>query len=323
VKSTGQKLILVSFVLALMAAVFIFVYLRSLNTPKVVAKKTTILVAVETIPPRTLIKSDMIKEIEVEESSIFSEYIKDSSKIAGKYTKETILKNEGFHNDKLISEDKQELSLKISDNYRAVTVNATGPSGVAYLIKPGDFIDIIAYLGEKRDGVKLINPDIAKIILQNVQVLAIDNRLNRDNVQNGQANEKAPATFLVTLSVPIADLEKLVLAEHVGSLKLALRPLKESDISNTDGSTWEELTVNIEAKPGSETPQAGSSENENHNETKPKYTTYIVKKGDTLRKISTQVYGDPRKYYLIKAENKIGDEDIILTGEVLKIPILE
>ena len=71
-KSTAQKLILISFVLALIAAVAVFLYLQSLKAPKEITKKITVLVAAETIPPRTLIDKKMIKEIQVSDDSIFS-----------------------------------------------------------------------------------------------------------------------------------------------------------------------------------------------------------------------------------------------------------
>jgi pilus assembly protein CpaB len=48
-----------------------------------------------------------------------------------------------------------------------------------------------------------------------------------------------------------------------------------------------------------------------------------VQPGDTLKKISTQFYGDESKYNLIKDANNIKDENLILAGEVIKIPILQ
>jgi len=44
-KSTGQKLILISFVLALIVAATVFLYLQSLKLTKEINKKTTVLVA--------------------------------------------------------------------------------------------------------------------------------------------------------------------------------------------------------------------------------------------------------------------------------------
>jgi pilus assembly protein CpaB len=242
-KSSTQKLILTSFVLALLAAIAVFIYLQSLNAPRESSKKTSILVATDDIPARTLIDKKMVKEIEVSDSSVFNDYIRDSSEIIGKYTKEAILKNEGFVREKLLTDTSNELSLEIDKDHRAITLNVTGDGGVAYLIKPADFVDIIVYLSEKKDGQTVVRPEIAKNMLQNIEVLAIDTNLNRDTASQdtSKTTSKAVSTFLVTLSVPTKDVEKLVLAESIGSIKLALRPLKTDGTYDTKGTTGEEL----------------------------------------------------------------------------------
>jgi len=324
-KSSGSKIIIASFILALLAAVTIFMYIQSLKSPKTVAKKTSILVAAETIQPRTLIDKSMVKEVQISDSTLFSDYINDSSKIIGKYTKETIMKNEGFHKDKLINEDEEELSLKINKDHRAISVNVMGDAGVAYLIKPGDFVDIVVYLSEKSDGSKIIRPDVAKILLQNIEVLAVNKQLDREPSKDSKDAQKDQAVYLVTLSVENKSLEKIVLAESIGTIKLALRPLKDDSTVDTEGTTWKEFDVKVD---GSENAQVNNEKNTGNNQnnnilSKDGYTTYNVKRGDTLRKISSQVYGDPSKYTLIKKANNINDENTIVTGEVLKIPKLQ
>lgn len=324
-KSTSQKLILISFILALIAAVNVFMYLQSLKAPKKNDKKITVLVANETIPARTLIDNKMIKKIQVVDNNIFGDYINDSSKIVGKYAKDTILKNEGFHIDKMLEKNGNELSFKINNNYRAISISATGDSGVSDLIKPGDFVDIIVYAAEKKDGAKVVRPDIAKIILQNVELLAVNKQLNREEKVNADtgAAENNLNNFLVTLSVPTADLEKLVLAESIGTIKLALRPLKDNNSTQTNGTTWDKLSINansINHGNGAALKQNNVSSGSNGNK---KYTNYTVKRKDTLKKISRKFYGDESKYTIIKQANNIQNENMIETRQVIKIPILQ
>ncbi|KOA19233.1 LysM domain/BON superfamily protein [Clostridium homopropionicum DSM 5847] len=312
-KNTGQKLILISFALALIAAVAIFIYLQSLKSEKEVSKKTTIIVAVEAIPARTLIDKKMVKEIQVDDNPIFADYLKDSSKIIGKYTKESFGKNEGFLTSKLVDKGEEELSLNIDKNHRAISISTTGASGVSKLLKPGDYVDIIAFVGEKKEGSKVIRPDKAKIILQNIKILAVDQQLSREAKVNTNAKsedkEKTQTNFLITLSVEAADTEKLVFAENIGNIKLALRPLKEDTIIETNGVTYEELFAN--------------SSKESEVKSDEKYTSYTVKKGDTLKSISKRFYGIESKYKIIRDANNISDENLILTGEIIKIPTLQ
>lgn len=329
-KSTAQKLVLISFILALIASLTFFMYLQSLKSPKEMTKKTSIIVAVDTIPARTLISKKMLKEIKVDSNSYFGDYIKDASKIVGKYTKETILKNEGFQTDKLLDKDENELSLNFDNNYRAISISVTGDSGVSDLLKPGDYVDIIAYLAEKKDGTKIVRADVAKIILQNIEILAVDKQINRvdketDNSTNNTSNnDKAVTNFLVTLSVPTTDLEKLVLSESIGTIKLALRPLQDSNTIQTNGTTWKQLSINVDSDGTIANNQEISSDISTGKSTgNEKYSNYTAKLGDTLKKISKKFYGDESKYPIIKEANNIEDENLILAGEVIKIPKLQ
>lgn len=351
-KSTQQKLIVIAFLLAILTASLGFMYLKSLEKPVAEAEKVGILVAAETIPPRTLIEGSMVKEMEVEDNTLFLNYMGNREDIVGKYSKETIVENEGFYQEKLVEESHSELSLRIPDNHRALTVGVTGGSGVAHLIKAGDFVDVVVYIGEREaedeeeDEEEASNPEMAKMFLQRLQVLAIDKQMNRDEGNNG---EEVPGGYLLTLSVPVNHVEVLVLAQNVGSINVALRPLEDEDTPDTPGAEWKQLTINhkgikVEEKgeqetnedsedPESEEGTEEDPENEQENpeentdtgnveeeHTEEEYTYYRVKKGDTLFRIARKVYGDHRKYVLIEEANDIEDRSLIVTGRVLKIP---
>lgn len=324
-KSTAQKLIVISFILALFAAVSAYLFLQSFKAPKEVNKKINVLVATETIPPRTFIDKKMIKEIQVSEDSILANYIEDASKIVGKYTKETVFKDEGFYADRLLDKDSNELSLKIDSNHRAISISVSGDTGVSDLLKPGDSVDVITFIAEKKDGNKIINPNIAKTILQNIEILAVDKQLNREEKTNTKEidKEKTLTNFLVTLSIPTSDIEKLVLGQSIGSIKLALRPLKDdNNTSSTNGATLEELYLNVNSN--NDNTVADKENNANIlNKDNEKYKNYTVKPGDTLQSISREFYKDEHKYTIIKEANNIENENLIVTGEIIKIPILQ
>ncbi|MBK5241510.1 Flp pilus assembly protein CpaB [Clostridium sp.] len=323
-KNTGKRLILISFMLAVVSSIVIFIYLKPLKMTEIAVNEKTILVATETIAPRTLIKKSMVKEIKLPDNEIFKNYILDMSSVVGKYTKESIIKDEGFHKDKLINSLDSELSLKIEGNNRGVSINVNGSTGVSDLIKQGDFVDVIVSLPEKKDGEKIVRPDITKILLQNIQVLAIDKVLNRES----EKRVEIPANYLVTLSVPIFDIEKLALAEDIGKLKLALRPLKPDYIHKTEGALWQELILDDfkemrDLFPEYKTKTSEESKVNSGDYNYKKYDYYVIKQGDTLRKISEDFYGDATKYALLKQINGIWNENLIKTGTGIKIPVLE
>lgn len=323
-KGMKKKLILISFALAIMAAGAVFVYLQSLKTPSESIKNISIIVAKEIIPEGTLIEKEMVKEIQAPESSINVDYIKDYSQIVGKYSKETIMKNEGFLMDKLIDKynNENELSLKIDANYRAVSINVTGDSGVSDLIKPGDYVDIIVYLPEKTNGQKIVRPDLAKVIIEDVEILAIDKQLVRDNQGKDSVDDKIPTNFLVTASIPVSKIEKLVLAENIGSLKLALRPINNKKIIDSKVVTEKELlSEDSNIIDNGKSKIIGNSKSIANNK-KYKYKYYRIISGDTLKKISRAYYGNSEDYILIKEANKIENVKNIITGSIIKIPVL-
>jgi pilus assembly protein CpaB len=327
-KSLGKKLIVLSFVFALICSIVIFIYLRSLQTPKDIVEKITILVAAEDIPPRIEISEKMLKEIEVPKDPIFNVYIKEQSQIVGKYTKETIRKDEGFREEKLLQKNgnEKELAFHIDAKHRAVTLNVNGEAGVANLLKSGDYVDVVVFLAEKKEEQVIVRPDMAKILLQNVRVLAVDRQMYR--TEDKQEETEIPDNFLVTLAVPVADIEKLVLAEDIGNIKLVLRPLDKEDNKDTKGTSWQEISINdTEDKEEVPSKDGGASIPSNNTDSKgtekeKKFTYYTVKRGDTLRSISIEFYGDPEKYSLIQEYNRIPNRNRIINGEVIKIPTL-
>lgn len=323
-KGTAQKLILISFALALVGALIFFIYVKSLKETNKSVKKIKVLVAAENIPSMTLIEKKMVKEIEVADNSIVKNYISDSSKIIGKYAKETVYKDEGFISNILLDKNSDELSLRIDSGSRAVSLNVTGDSAVSDLLKPEDYVDVVVYTAEKKDGTSVIRNDEAKIILQNIKVLAVDKDINRSGSSNESTSQagKTLSNFLVTLSVPSNDVEKLVLAQSIGSIKLVLRPMNDKNTVNTDGTTWKELSVKDSTVEDQKNEDQKKTEKSEVSEEK-EYDAYTVKRGDTLRKISLKFYGTKSKSTLIEKANNINNKNLIKPGQILKIPVLK
>jgi pilus assembly protein CpaB len=352
-KGMKRRLLLISLVLAVLAATLVFVYLQSLEKPKNDMAKITILVANNTIQARTIIEKKMIKKIEVPDSVMIKDYIKDINLVTGKYAKSTIEKDEGFLTSKLMekNESTDEITVKIEKNYRAVSINATGDSGVSKLVKPGDFVDVYMYLPEKKEGQIVVRPDLSRMLLENIQVLAIDRKLVRDG--NIVEEEKAATNFLVTLSVKAEEVGKLVLAEDIGSIKLALRSGEKEQVVTPKTVTENELyQMNAGSNSGSNSNNpninTNSSTSKNTNKATPKptpkatiknsntttnrvqtstnktikrYKYYTVKTGDTLMSISRLFYKNNEDYILIKRANNISEDNNLEIGKRIRIPI--
>ena len=189
-------------------------------------------------------------------------------------------------------------------------------------MKPGDLVDIFVYLPEKIYKETIVREDITKLLLQKIKILAIRQEQSRDYDNLGKALDQ----YAITLAVNVKDIEKIILSENIGVLKLALRPIDDNETVITDGEVWRELLLERDIdkewlKIETETEET-SNINEDEIINEKEYENYIVKYGDTLMNIAREFYNDEDKYLLIKKANNIGNNNVIVSGETLKIPVI-
>jgi len=120
----------------------------------------------------------------------------------------------------------------ISHNLRAVSVKVDAIIGVAGFVTPGSRVDILATFRQTGSGSK---NSISKVILQNVPVLAIDQKM--EEVKNGEPE----LVSVVTLEVTPEQAEQLTYSAHEGRLQLALRSPADSEIAKTGGASASDL----------------------------------------------------------------------------------
>lgn len=128
------------------------------------------------------------------------------------------------------------LSYNIPEDKRAVTVAVNEVIGVAGFIKPGDKVDVIATFA--------FDPPQSTTILQNVTVLAIAQEMQSD------AEQKAKLSTSVTFALSPSQAERLVLAESLGEIRLALRPPQAVGIASAKGTTAHDIVPLAYSKHG-------------------------------------------------------------------------
>ena len=106
------------------------------------------------------------------------------------------------------------LGAVIADKHRAVSVKVDNVIGVAGFVVPGSRVDVMATI-RRVDRKKAI--PYSKVILQDVRVLAVDQKL--EEVKSGDPE----LVNVVTLEVGPVEAEHLIYAAHEGRLQLALR----------------------------------------------------------------------------------------------------
>lgn len=106
------------------------------------------------------------------------------------------------------------LGALIGENRRAVSVKVDPVIGVAGFVTPGSHVDVLATL-RRVDQEKAL--PYSKVILENISVLAIDQRLEDIGGSEPQL------VSVVTLEVDPKQAQKLIYSAHEGHLQLALR----------------------------------------------------------------------------------------------------
>lgn len=118
---------------------------------------------------------------------------------------------------------------RIAPGYRAVGVEIDEVTGVAFNVRPGDWVDVIVVMDIEQSNSKH-KETIAEVVLQRVEVAAIG--LGAGGTNKGAASTKGKVARSATLLVPEADVPKLHLAATRGKVTLAMRGDEDETISD-------------------------------------------------------------------------------------------
>ncbi|GAD50480.1 Flp pilus assembly protein [Caenibius tardaugens NBRC 16725] len=125
------------------------------------------------------------------------------------------------------------LSANIPGDMRAVTVPVDAVSGVAGFVTPGDVVDVMLTRQIPGDGATG-DDKMTHVIMENVQVLAMDLRAGEQNTDPTQSRT-------ATLQVDPQGAQKLALATQIGRLSLALRNVENQIVGPRRAVTTRDL----------------------------------------------------------------------------------
>jgi pilus assembly protein CpaB len=148
----------------------------------------------------------------------------DPSQLQGRVLRRPLAVGEPVLESALLPEGSQGGLVSVIDpTQRAISVKVDPVIGVAGFVTPGAHVDVLVTV-KRVDGDGL---PWTKVFLQDVQVLAIDQKLE-------EAKEGDPQLVqVVTLEVSTEQAEKLTYAAHQGRLQLALRNPSDREIVET------------------------------------------------------------------------------------------
>jgi pilus assembly protein CpaB len=216
-------------VLGLVTSIMVFAWLqneknRLLAAPLPLTQNVQVLVANADLPWGTKLTPEMVQIQEFPTGAVVDGHFKDSEAVKDRVLLVDIKRNEMLLESKLAPVGSTGGVAAVTDvNKRAMSVKVDDVIGVAGFIKPADRVDVMVTI-EPTPG-KQEHP-IAKMILENVKVLAAGTQMER----KGKDEEPKPVQ-VITVEVDVEEAEKLALASTQGRLRLALRnPLNKEHV---------------------------------------------------------------------------------------------
>lgn len=261
--------LIVAVVLALVAVFLVKAYLdqqrqlyldqaqKELNkaTEAIKVNQTAVVVAKQNIPSGTIIAPEMLDLRVVPNQQLKPNAANTLDKIVGMATRESIARGEQITMDKLSPATKKEggsfsavgsLSQFTPVGKRAITVNVDNITGLAGMLKPGDYVDVLATLPfPSRSPEGKQTTQVATIpLFQNILVLAVGQE-TMATVQDPRYREgkKAgdQAASLITLALTPQEASLIAFAQEQGKIRLVLRSPTDAQLQPVQPASWDTL----------------------------------------------------------------------------------
>jgi pilus assembly protein CpaB len=236
------------------------------------ADMTPVVVANVAIPARTVITPEMVRIQQLPSEAAHVQAAHSVSQVVGKVVKSDLIADEQVLSSRLfLQRGDSGLAFMIPDGMRAVSVGFSEMIGSGGMVVPGDHVDIIGVFDAKgpiASGQQAPNgapvasqtsepkadaqTTLATIVLQNVQVLAVAQRVEGEETTKQDQGLQVPGTQqqqtppqqvrsdpapqpaakTATLALSPEDALRMVLAEGKGQIRLALRPANDKTTPN-------------------------------------------------------------------------------------------
>ncbi len=165
----------------------------------------------------------------------------DPAKLTGAVVRYAITAGQPITQGALVQpEDRGFLAAALGPGMRAVTVSVSAQSSVAGFVFPGDRVDLMLTQtvtgGGDGDPLKA-----TETIIRNLRVLATDQRTTNEKNEEGKTDVRTFSTVTIEATPKIA--EKIAVAQTIGQLSLALRPIAENTAELERAIAAGEVTV--------------------------------------------------------------------------------
>jgi len=235
--------VLLAGVAALVAAMVVYSALkkREAQIDEAMVKSISVVVAAKDLPIGSKIDGSSVKLVRWSKDDMPPGAFTDPGPLMNQFTRTSFVTNEPIIGDRLFSGDKNAgvLPLLIPSGMRAISVPVDEVSDISGFVLPHSRVDLLVSVTNSQNG----NQPFSKIVLQNVEVLAVAQEIENVNA------DKPEVVRVVTLLVTPDQAERVVLATHEGPLRMAMRNYEDKKIVDTEGVDMSELLRSSVAAP--------------------------------------------------------------------------
>lgn len=225
---------------------------RYVDSQRVITPTVKVVVAAKDLPLGTKLRPEHLSSVQWPQNARPQHMITEGAVIAGRVLLTRLVAGEPILESKLAPKDSRGgLAALIPTSMRAVAVRVDDVVGVAGFIHSEDRVDVIVTMRPPKQDAE----PTAKVILQNVKVLAVGKDLDSQDSTRGRATSATVATLLVDPE----QAEKLALAATQGQILLTLRNWADDDAISTGGMVPSRLLADVTPAIPRDAPRPGTA----------------------------------------------------------------
>ena len=232
----GKPAIIISLLFGLLAWVFVWLYLTTRERELLeIADQRPVVVAATDILPGTAIEENMIAETQVPLKFLQPGAFSSIRDAVGQVPAVPIQEGGQITGTSMTGVGRS-LSTKIPRGRRAVSLAVTDVTGVSSLVRPSNYVDVLATLKLGTAPGSTDQRTFVMTVFQNVLVLAVGQDMGTvtersadDDGLSALSGSQSQAFNTVTLALSPSQVQDLVLAQDIGDVSLSLRSFREGE----------------------------------------------------------------------------------------------
>jgi len=221
---------------------------------KIQAEQVPVLVAARDMAKGTVLDKDSVSVAIISNQYVQPQAATSLDRVAGMLSAVPLSKGEQITLNKLIavkdiSSSTSSLAMATPIGKRAVTISVDSISAVGGMIRPGDYVDVVAMIVVPMTTAqgKQANQATSVSLFQNVLVLAIGQDLSSMSQETSASGsrykkeERKIDSSMITLALNPKEANLLGFVQDQGRIRLALRSPADAQIEQIQAASWDSL----------------------------------------------------------------------------------